>query len=212
MIDKITVIEQSAVRIGADKTVYFDPFHIPDEPHDADMIFITHEHYDHFSPEDIARVSNDNTVYIAPASMSKAFGGEGIPDSRVTYLEPGGSCSVQGVEVEAVAAYNIMKPFHPKGKGWLGYVITLEGTRIYVCGDTDNTHEAQTVKCDIICVPIGGFYTMNAKSAAELVKIIKPGTAIPIHYGSIVGKPADADEFESFVGGASKVIKKIIFR
>lgn len=212
MLDKITVIEHSAVRIGSDRTVYFDPFHIPGAPHDADIIFVTHDHYDHFSPGDIEKAANGSTVFVAPAGMRKSFAGAGISADRVTFLNPGDSAAVQGIAVEAVAAYNIMKPFHPKGKGWLGYVVTVEGTRVYVCGDTDNTPEARAVKCDIICVPIGGTYTMNAKSAAELVTAVKPAAAIPIHYGSIAGKPADADEFERCVGGAAKVVKKLKFR
>lgn len=211
MHDKITVNEHSSVCIRSDRTVYFDPFHIPGAPHDADIIFITHDHYDHFSPGDIAKVSNDSTVFAAPATMRKSFAGEGIPDSRVTYLKAGETATVQGLQVEAVAAYNIMKPFHPKGKGWLGYVVTVEGKRVYVCGDTDNIPEAQSVKCDIICVPIGGMYTMNSGSAAELIRTIKPEIAIPIHYGAIVGKPKDADDFERSVGDAAKVVKKIIF-
>ncbi len=211
MLDRITVFEHSAVCIRSDRIIYFDPFHIPGEPHDADIIFITHDHYDHFSPEDIAKTANDSTVFAAPASMKKSFAGAGISDSRITYFAPGESGSVRGLEVTAVAAYNIMKPFHPKSKGWLGYVVTVEGTRVYVCGDTANTPEAQAVRCDIICVPIGGVYTMNAKSASELVRAIRPSAAIPIHYGSIVGKPADADEFESYVGDAAKVVRKIKF-
>lgn len=211
MLDKITVIEHSAIRIKADKTFYFDPFHISGEPRDADVIFITHDHYDHFSPEDIDKVANDGTVFVAPASMAKSFAKQGIADSRVTYLEPGGSAEVLGYAVEAVAAYNILKPFHPKGKSWLGYVVTIDGTRVYVCGDTANTPEAQAVKCDIACVPIGGTYTMNPKSAAELIKAMKPRIAIPTHYGSIVGSPKDADEFERNVGSAAKVVRKIQF-
>ena len=209
MLDNITVIEHSAIRIDGEKVIYFDPFKVRGEPHDADIIFITHDHYDHFSPEDIAKVSNDGTVFVAPASTAKSFKKEGISESRVTFMEPGGTASVLGYPVEAIAAYNILKPFHPKGKGWLGYVVTIGGTRIYVCGDTANTPEAQAVKCDIVCVPIGGFYTMNAKSASELIKAMKPRIAIPIHYGSIIGKPSDAQEFEKYVGSAAKVVIKL---
>lgn len=211
MIDNITVNEQSSVCIKADKTIYLDPFHIPGNPHDADIIFITHDHYDHLSPEDIAKTANDGTVFVAPAGMERSLAKARISGSRVTFLTPGGSATVQGTKVEAVAAYNIMKPFHPKSKGWLGYVVTIGETRVYVCGDTDNTPETQAVRCDIICVPIGGTYTMNSKSAAELVNTIKPQIAIPTHYGSIVGKPKDADEFEGYVGSAAKVVKKIRF-
>ena len=209
IIDKITVNEQSSIRIAADKVLYFDPLHITGQPHDADIIFITHEHYDHFSPDDIVRVSKSETVFAAPESMAKAFRKSNIPDDKVTYLKPNDSVSILGIPVETVPAYNLMKPFHPRRNGWLGYVLTLDGSRIYICGDTDATKEGKSVKCDIICVPIGGTYTMTAKQAAEFVNAIAPKTAIPIHYGTLVGKAADADEFERYADGSVQVIRKI---
>ncbi|MCR5122906.1 MAG: MBL fold metallo-hydrolase [Ruminococcus sp.] len=209
MLDKITVIEHSAVRIGAEKIIYFDPFHLKDAPHDADVIFITHDHFDHFSPEDIAKAAKADTVFAAPAAMKGDFGKIGIDESRVTFMAPEESAVIAGIPTEAVRAYNTFKPFHTKGKGWLGYVVTVDGTRVYVCGDTDDTPDARAVKCDIICVPIGGTYTMDAKSAAELVKAVKPQCAIPIHYGSVAGKPADAETFKKNVGDAAKVVVKI---
>ena len=153
IIDKITVNEQSSIRIAADKVLYFDPIHISGEPHDADIIFITHEHYDHFSPDDISKVSNSDTIFAAPESMAKAFRKASIPNDRVTYLKPNDSTSILGISVKAVSAYNNLKPFHPKSSGWLGYVVTVDDTRIYVCGDTDATKEGKSVRCDIICVP-----------------------------------------------------------
>ena len=209
IIDKITVNEQSSIRIAADKALYFDPIHISGEPHDADIIFITHEHYDHFSPDDISKVSNSDTIFAAPESMAKAFRKASIPNDRVTYLKPNDSTSILGISVKAVSAYNNLKPFHPKSSGWLGYIVTVDSTRVYVCGDTDATKEGKSVKCDIICVPIGGTYTMTAKQAAEFVNAIAPKFAIPIHYGTIVGKPKDADEFERFVDSSAQVIRKI---
>lgn len=209
IIDKITVNEHSSIRIAADKVLYFDPLHISGEPHDADIIFITHEHFDHFSPDDIARVLRSETVFAAPESMAKAFRKANIPDDKVTYLKPSDRSSLLGIPVEAVPAYNFMKPFHPRGNGWLGFVVTLDDTRIYICGDTDATKDGKSVKCDIICVPIGGTYTMTAKQAAEFVNAIAPKIAIPIHYGTIVGKPQDADEFERYVDSSVQVIRKI---
>lgn len=211
MINNITVNEQSSIRIADDVTLYFDPLHIPGKPHDADIVFITHEHYDHFSPEDISKVSKADTVYVAPESMAGTFRKANIADERVTYLKPGNSTSLLGVQIEAVPAYNLIKPFHPRKNGWLGYVVTIGGQRIYVCGDTDSTKEGKAIKCDIVCVPIGGTFTMTAKQAAEFVNALAPKAAVPIHYGTIVGKPSDADEFERNVDSSISVIRKISF-
>lgn len=209
MLDNLTVNKQSSIRIAADKIIYFDPLDISGAPHDADIIFITHEHYDHFSPEDIAKASKDGTRFAAPASMAKAFEKAGIDTGKVTFMNVGDSADMDGLPVEAVAAYNPMKPFHPKKNGWLGYVVTVEGKRIYVCGDTDATPEAKAVKCDVICVPIGGTFTMNAKQAAELVNTVNPEIAVPIHYGEIVGKKSDGDKFAAAVDSGITVCKKL---
>ena len=209
MIDKLTVNEHSSIRIGADKVIYFDPFHLNKADHDADIIFITHDHYDHFSPEDIEKCANSDTRFVAPYTMAKAFSKAKISEESVTFKHAGYSAEVLGIPIDAVAAYNMIKPFHTKKSGWLGYVVTVEGKRIYVCGDTDATTEAKEVNCDIICVPIGGTYTIGAKQAAELVNQIKPEIAVPIHYGSIVGKPSDADNFATYVVPPIKVVKKL---
>lgn len=209
MIDKLTVNEHSSIRIGADKVIYFDPFHLNKADHDADIIFITHDHYDHFSPEDIEKCAGSGTRFVAPYTMAKAFSKANISEDRVTFMHAGYSAEVLGIPVDAIAAYNLIKPFHPRKNGWLGYVVTLEGKRIYVCGDTDATPEAKAVNCDIICVPIGGTFTIGAKQAAELVNQIKPEIAVPIHYGSIVGKPADADSFAAYVEPPVQVVKKL---
>lgn len=209
MTEHITVNEQSSIRISGEKTMYFDPLHISGAPHDADIVFITHEHFDHFSPDDIARVSGGSTVYAAPKSMADKLRKAGIPAHRTVLLEPGDKTEIEGIPTEAVPAYNLIKPFHPKRSGWLGYVVTVQGSRIYVCGDTDDTPEARSVRCDIMCVPIGGTYTVNAKKAAEFVKAVSPKAAIPIHYGTIVGSPTDADDLERYLAGQIKIVRKL---
>lgn len=209
MIDKLTVNEHSSIRIGSDKVIYFDPFHLASADHDADIIFITHDHYDHFSPEDIEKCSNSSTRFVVPHTMMKAFAKAGIGEDRTTFMHPGYSAEVCGIPIDAIAAYNLLKPFHPKKNGWLGYVVTVEGKRVYVCGDTDSTPEAKAVRCDIICVPIGGTYTIGAKQAAELVNTVKPVIAVPIHYGSLVGRPSDADTFASCVAPPVQVVIKL---
>ena len=118
---------------------------------------------------------------------------------------PGASYEFGGLKFETVAAYNLLKPFHPKSAGWVGYVLETDGLRIYIAGDTDATKEAKAVRCDVALVPIGGTYTMNAGKAAALVNEIRPETAIPTHYGGIVGKEEDAEAFAAFVKAPIRV-------
>ena len=205
--DAITINAHSSIRVGGDTVLYFDPFHLKESPRDADIVFITHDHYDHLSPEDIARVRKEDTVFVLPASCRGSAEKNGL--ENCVYLTPGETAVVKGVPVEAVAAYNVLKPFHPKKNGWLGYVVTLEGRRLYVAGDTDETPDNLSVKCDIAMVPAGGTYTFDAKHAAKFVNKLRPAVAIPTHYGDIVGSLSDFDDFASRVDGGIEVIRKI---
>ncbi|MCR5096235.1 MAG: MBL fold metallo-hydrolase [Erysipelotrichaceae bacterium] len=196
---KIEINCHSSIRITADKTIYFDPFKIEEECHDADIIFITHDHYDHFSIEDIKKIEKDDTVYVIPECMYNMLGGE-----NVIVVEPGEKTIVEGFETFVVPAYNKLKPFHPKMKGYVGYNVLIEGKRVYVAGDTDMNEDNVKLKCDIALVPVGGKYTMDYKQAAELVNLIKPEIAIPTHYGDIVG---DKNDGEKFIGLLDPEIK-----
>ena len=211
MTENITVNEQNSIRIAAGCVIYIDPLNIQDSPHDADIILITHDHYDHFSEKDIDKVSKPDTLFAAPVSMKENFGKSGIPDERITFLKPGESSEICGVSVKAVPAYNRMKPFHPKKNGWLGYVLTVSDSVIYVCGDTDDLPENRNIKCDILCVPIGGTFTMDAKQAAEFTNAVKPKSVIPVHYGTLVGKPSDAEKFIGHLTCGSEVCLKLNF-
>jgi L-ascorbate metabolism protein UlaG (beta-lactamase superfamily) len=182
-----------------------DPFQMNDTPKNADYIFITHDHYDHFSPEDIEKVANDNTILIVPEKMEKKAQEVVKLVARIVTVKPGAYYDVEGLEFETVPAYNLIKMFHPRAAEWVGYILKIGGKRIYIAGDTDATKEAKAVKCDIALVPIGGTYTMDAKKAAELVNAICPDVAIPTHYGSIVGKPEDGEVFERYVKEPTKV-------
>lgn len=208
MTDKITVNTQSSIRIDAGKSIiYIDPFGISGNPHDADIVLITHEHFDHFSPDDIGKVRKADTVFAAPKSMNGKLAGAGI--NKAVLMKPGDSAEICSIPLEAVPAYNIMKPFHPKSNGWLGYIVTVGGKRIYAAGDTDAVREVKAVKCDIALVPIGGTYTMDCKEAAALVNAIRPETAIPIHYGSIVGSYIDGEKFTELVDSSINVVIKL---
>ena len=199
------VLFHSSIRISDDKYVlYFDPFRIQDESHDADYIFITHSHFDHLSSEDIAKVIKKETVIIAPESVENEVR-KAVTENKVIYIQPSQKLNVGDILVETIHAYNKLKPFHPKRNNWVGYIVTISGKRIYVAGDTDLTKEALEVKCDIAMVPVGGKYTVDAKHAAKLVNAIMPEVAVPTHYGEIAGKPNDADEFAKFVDKSVEV-------
>lgn len=206
MLDFITVNTHSSIRINDKKVIYIDPFRITDESHDADIILITHSHYDHFSPDDIKKVMKPETVLVCPEGMKKVDE-MGLEVVRVSVSD---KIEVLGISVETVAAYNKLKPFHPKSNGWVGYIInSSDNGRIYIAGDTDITSENQGVKCDIAMLPVGGTYTMNFKKAAKLANIIKPEYAVPIHYGSVTGSPEDGENFRKLVDGEIKVVIKI---
>ena len=202
VLQRISVNTHSSVRIAAEgKAVYIDPFRLAEEPHDADVIFLTHDHFDHFSPEDVVKAMKPETVFVMPASTAKAAA-EITAGRRVIVVAPGQIRDADGLVFETVAAYNPGKPFHPKKNGWVGYVLTVLGMRIYIAGDTDDTEEAASVVCDIALLPIGGKYTMDPEQAAALAKRIRPKVVIPIHYGSVVGT---AEAFDRFLAAAGDV-------
>ena len=197
MLDQVTINTHSSIKITEGKALYFDPFRITDSSRDADIIFVTHDHYDHFSPEDIAKVMKDDTVFVAPASTASLIREKyGIPSERVVVVAPGDSLEVLGIPIEVIASYNPAKPFHPKANGWVGFVVTVGGLRYYICGDMDITPEGKEVKCDVLLVPCGGKYTLDYKEAAEFTAILQPKYVIPTHYGDPVGKKEDGRAFE----------------
>lgn len=192
---EITINSHSSIRIKGEKTLWFDPFQIKKASRDAQIILLTHDHYDHFSADDVAKAAAPGAVFVVPKSMERTV----APLGRVVALWPGDAAEVEGARVEAIPAYNPAKRFHPRKNDWLGYVVELEGQRIYVCGDTDVTPEALAVKCDILLPPVGGTYTMTAAEAARLANTIRPKLAIPTHYGSVVGRPEDGETFRRLV-------------
>ena len=199
MIEKITINMHSSIRVQGERVIYFDPYGIKTESHDADVIFITHDHYDHFDPESINNIIRDDTLLIIPRTCMKAWSESGIIATQIVQMDPGQEIDLFGLLIETVPAYNNMKIYHPRRNGWLGYIVTTDNRRIYVTGDTDLTPEARLAKCDILFVPVGGKYTMNYAKAAELANSIKPDIAVPTHYGSIVGKPGDGRAFKNLV-------------
>ena len=195
MLENIEVLYHSSIRINKEKTIYIDPFKIDRNYNDADIVFITHDHYDHYSEEDIDKVINENTIIIIPEELLTKLLKKGINKNAIITVEPNEKYVVQGIKFETIPAYNTNKTFHPKKNGWVGYIIIINGIRYYIAGDTDITEENKQVKCDVAFVPVGGTYTMDFKEAASLINEIKPKIAIPIHYGSIVGTEQDAIDF-----------------
>jgi L-ascorbate metabolism protein UlaG (beta-lactamase superfamily) len=184
---------------GCGKTVYIDPFRIPQGLPPADIICISHEHFDHCSPEDVEKIRQDSTVIVTePGAAAKLAG-------RVRTLAPGESCVVDGVSIEAVAAYNTNKEFHPLAKQWLGFVITLDGVRIYHAGDTDHIQEMAGIRADIAMLPVSGTYVMTAEEAVQAALSIRPQVAIPMHFAAIVGTDGDAERFAAGLAGQVRV-------
>ena len=195
MIEDIEVLYHSSIRISKNKIIYIDPFKIDKNYNDADIVFITHDHFDHYSEEDIDKVINENTTIIIPKELLTKILRKGINKNAVITVESNKEYMVQGIKFETIPAYNTNKTFHPKENDWVGYIITLDGIRYYIAGDTDITEENRKVKCDVAFVPVGGTYTMDFKEAAQLINEIQPKIAVPIHYGSVVGTNQDATDF-----------------
>ena len=192
MLDRFTWFKQSAFLWRGDGlTVYIDPWGVTtDDP--ADVIFITHAHSDHFQPEEIERIRKAETTVVAPHDVARELSGNVKP------VRPGDSLDVGGVKVQAVPAYNVAEERlenHPKSNQWVGYVLTLGSSTYYHAGDTDHAPELSDVRADAVFLPIGGTYTMEAPEAAGLARAISPQIAVPMHYGFVVGTPADADVF-----------------
>ena len=195
ILSRFSINCHSSIRYAGGVTVWFDPFRVADAPCDADVVFVTHDHYDHFSPEDIRRVMKPGAVLVLPETCVAAALRAGFASAQLLPVRPGEAYTVKDLPFTAVPAYNLSKPFHPRGNRWVGYVVTLEGRRVYVAGDTDDTPDARSVSCDVAFLPVGGTYTMTAAQAAGLAAALRPQIAVPTHYGCIVGERTDGAAF-----------------
>jgi len=199
MVENIHWLGHDTFKISGQKTIYTDPFKLKKKDK-ADIILITHEHYDHCSPEDVKMIQGPETVIVTVADCAKKLKG------NIKIVKPGDKLSIMGVDIEAVPAYNTNKQFHTKDRNWVGFVFSTEGKRIYIAGDTDRIPEMKNIKCDIALLPVSGTYVMTADEAAEAALDIKPKVAIPMHYASIVGTENDAERFKEALEGKIEVV------
>ncbi len=199
LLQGIEWLGHASFRIRGEKVLYLDPWQIAGGPA-ADIILVTHDHGDHFSPDDIAKISTPQTQLVGPACCAAKLQG------KVHVVRPGDVLELEGVRIEAVPAYNTTKPNHTQEAGHVGYIIEADGRRIYHAGDTDLIPEMDQIRCDVALLPIGGTYTMDAQEAAEALKHIKPRVAIPMHWGRIVGKEEDVHRFRELAPASVKVI------
>lgn len=195
---------------GDDKKIYIDPYQISEEPAfdaKADILLITHEHFDHCSPEDIRKVRRSDSTTLIPESCSLEFKGDARRVVEGDILADG--LEIKGIRIEVVPAYNLDKPYHPRGFG-VGYIVELGGLRIYHAGDCDFIPEMESIRADVALLPIGGTYTMDEEEAASAAAAISPSYVIPMHYGSeVVG--GDPEKFKAFVHSKNPDINVIIF-
>jgi len=199
MAEKIHWLGHDAFRIDGEKVLYFDPYQISTGPK-ADLILVSHDHFDHCSPEDIAKIQRPDTVIVTEKDCAKKLKGD------VRVLKAGEMLVESGMKVEAVPSYNTDKDFHPRKNGWLGFIVEVEGVRIYHAGDTDFIPEMKDFQVDIALLPVSGTYVMTADQAVKAALAIQPKLAIPMHYGAIVGGEEDALRFKKDLEGKIEVL------
>ena len=192
--DKIVWLGHDGFRIETDKIIYIDPFQISDGPA-ADIILITHEHFDHCSPDDIAKIQKKETVIVTEKQSAKKLNG------NIRTVKPNETVEVDGIKIDTLPSYNTDKDFHPQSNEWLGFIVNVKGVRIYHTGDADFIPEMKDLKVDIALLPVSGTYVMDSNQAVEAAMAIQPKLAIPMHYGSIVGSEEDAKSFKEMLEG-----------
>ncbi|MBI4052870.1 MAG: MBL fold metallo-hydrolase [Candidatus Diapherotrites archaeon] len=195
------LLGHDSAKISGSKTVCIDPFRIA-AGFKADIIVVTHEHFDHLSLQDIAKISSEKTKIVCAKSCAAKIG------KNASGLSAGESIEIAGARISAVEAYNTNKKFHPKGLG-IGVVIEMDGIRVYHAGDTDFIPEMSGLEnIDVAFLPVSGTYVMTAEEAAKAAETIRPKIAVPMHYASIVGSAADAEKFKKLYSGRTEILGK----
>jgi L-ascorbate metabolism protein UlaG (beta-lactamase superfamily) len=196
---KIKWLGHDGFRIDAGKTIYIDPYQIAGGPK-ADLILISHDHFDHCSVEDVAKIQDSHTVLVTEKDSAAKLTGD------VRVLKLGDSLTVDEVNIQTVPSYNTDKDFHPQSNNWLGFIIEIEGVKVYHAGDCDFIPEMKDLDVDIALLPVSGTYVMRADQAVEAALAINPKLAIPMHYGTIVGDEQDALDFKQALEGKVDVL------
>lgn len=199
MLENIELLCHNSIKISKEKIIYIDPFKIEKEFCDADIIFCTHSHYDHFSEEDILKIKKESTKLVITEDCIMKSITIGFDRENIIIVEPNNKYNIDGLEFETINAYNNEKQYHPKGNGWVGYILNINNVKYYIAGDTDITEENKKIECDVAFLPIGGIYTMNIKEAASLANTINPKIVVPTHYGELVGRLEDAQNFKKLI-------------
>jgi L-ascorbate metabolism protein UlaG (beta-lactamase superfamily) len=200
--------KQATVKIQGSKIIYCDPYQIKGEPHDADIVLVTHTHSDHLSPADLKKVAKAEVTVVVSEDGVQKVKAAGI--TKVIGVTPGQEYEVEGIKITTVPAYNVNKSFHPRANKWVGYIVHINQAKYYIAGDTDLIPEMKEIKTDVAFLPVGGTYTMTALEAAQAANLIKPKIAVPIHFEDVVGSMEDAKKFISLLdkGIEGKIIKK----
>lgn len=197
MEEEIKINAQSSIRLTDQETIiYLDPYLIEEEVNDADYIFITHDHYDHLSIEDINKVIKESTIIVVPESCSNRL--EKF-NNQMVKVKPNNKYLVGNLNFQTVASYNTNKLYHPEKNEWVGYLIDFNNKKYFITGDTDINKENKQIKCDVLLLPVGGVYTMDYKEASTLTNLIKPKLAIPTHYQTVVGTKIDAINYTNLL-------------
>jgi L-ascorbate metabolism protein UlaG (beta-lactamase superfamily) len=206
LIGKLHWLGHDSFRLDGPPVIYFDPWKLEGELPTADLVLVTHEHHDHCSPDDIEKVRGPDTVIVADAGAAAR-----LPGAQI--VGPGDRLGVAGVEIEAVPAYNLNKfrspgvPFHPKAARHIGYVVTIDGVRVYHAGDTDHTPEMSDIGCDVALLPVSGTYVMTVDEAVEAAQAIDASIVVPMHFGSGIGRSNDGLLFSEKYSGEVVVLE-----
>jgi L-ascorbate metabolism protein UlaG (beta-lactamase superfamily) len=202
VLENISWLGHDAFKIAASKVIYLDPFELAGDLEPADVICISHDHYDHCSPDDVAKIRADHTVIVAAENCRGKLEGD------VRLVKAGDKLDIDGLTIEVVPAYNVNKQFHPREAGGVGYVLTVDGSRIYHAGDSDPIPEMEGLDVDIAMLPVSGTYVATAEEAVEAAEKLQPKVVIPMHYGSIVGSRADAERFKELWSGEVVILER----
>jgi L-ascorbate metabolism protein UlaG (beta-lactamase superfamily) len=202
MLSNVKWLGHATLLFKAGKIVYIDPYQLKGNPVKADLILITHDHYDHLSEADIDKIRTEDTILVMPAAVQKDLRGD------VRKIAIGETLNFGNIAVRAVPSYNTNKNFHPKSAGNVGYILTIDNIRYYHAGDTDIIPEMEDFDVDVAFLPVGGTYTMTPEEAAAAARIIGPKIAVPIHYDSIVGSMEDAQSFAKLCDSPVKILPR----